>query len=171
MSEHVAHRARTHEDIAEVVALAHEIWTEHFPAIIGQEQVDYMLDRFQSNDSIGRQIQADGYEYYLVGDAGDRAGYFAIHEDADSVQLSKLYLRRAARGRGMGARIIRWVEAESRARGASRIWLTVNKDNAGSIAFYRRMGFEVESAMVTDIGDGFAMDDYLMVRGVQPDSP
>ena len=165
------HEARTIGDVAEIAALAHDIWNDHFPDIIGQGQVDYMLDRFQSKAAIREQIRHDHYEYYLVGSPSDRAGYFAIIQDADSLQLSKLYLRRAARGLGMGARIVRWVEAESRARGVSRIWLTVNKDNAGSIAFYRCVGFEVKSAMVTDIGNGFVMDDYLMVRAVQPDSP
>jgi ribosomal protein S18 acetylase RimI-like enzyme len=170
VSEHFVHEARTNDDIAEVAALAHEIWNDHFPDIIGQGQVDYMLDRFQSKAAIRTQIQDDHYEYYLVGEPGDREGYFAIVQDADSLQLSKLYLRRAARGRGMGARIVRWLEAESRARGVSRLWLTVNKDNAGSIAFYRSVGFEVESAMVTDIGRGFVMDDYRMVAIVHPDS-
>ena len=52
------------------------------------------------------------------------------------------------------------------ARAASecrRLILAVNKHNANAIAAYRRWGFEVERALVTDIGAGFVMDDYLMV--------
>lgn len=175
MSDYFLHEAKTVDDIAEVAALAHEIWNDHFPNIIGQGQVDYMLERFQSEAAIRAQIHDDRYEYYLVGDSGDRAGYFAIIQDADSLQLSKLYLRRATRGRGLGAQIVRWLEAESRSRGLSHVWLTVNKDNAGSIAFYRRVGFEIDSAIVTDIGHGFVMDDYRMVaavhRGGQANAP
>ena len=38
----------TEHQIEIVESLAREIWTEHYVAIIGIEQVDYMLDRFQS---------------------------------------------------------------------------------------------------------------------------
>jgi len=46
------------------------------------------------------------------------------------------------------------------------LWLTVNKDNADSIAFYRRVGFRIAGSSVMDIGGGFVMDDYRMVKGV-----
>jgi len=45
-----------------------------------------------------------------------------------------------------------------------KLWLTVNKENAVSIAFYERIGFTTQEAMVTDIGEGFVMDDYRMVK-------
>ena len=76
-----------------VAALAYEIWNHHFPPIIGQAQVDYMLDTIQSAAAITRQIRERGYEYYLVSDGDERSGYFAIVPDKDgSTQLSKLYL-------------------------------------------------------------------------------
>jgi len=46
------------------------------------------------------------------------------------------------------------------------LWLTVNKDNADSIAFYRRVGFGIAGSSVTDIGGGFVMDDYRMSKSV-----
>ena len=60
-----------------VVRLARDIWNEHYVNIIGQEQVDYMLGRFQSAEAISRQL-ADGYDYYLVTFDGSPAGYFAL---------------------------------------------------------------------------------------------
>ena len=157
-------------DIAEVAALAHEIWNEHFPPIIGRAQVDFMLCKFQSEEAIARQIRDEAYEYYVVGEPGARGGYFAIkpYPRERSMQLSKLYLRHGTRGRGLGSRIIRWLESECRDRNLVKLWLTVNKDNATSIAFYQRTGFETESAIVTGIGDGFVMDDFLMSKRVHP---
>ena len=46
--------------------------------------------------------------------------------------------------------------------------LTVNRHNAGSIAFYERMGFAVAGALVQEIGEGFVMDDYRMVKAIAP---
>lgn len=154
------------QDIDALAALASEIWNEHFPAIIGQAQVDYMLGKFQSAPAIARQIREDGYAYYLVVDEDERAGYFAILPDAEraSMQLSKLYVKRAFRGRGVGRAVLSFVEDECAASGLSELWLTVNKDNHDSIAFYERWGFVVDRPLNTDIGNGFVMDDHRMVK-------
>jgi ribosomal protein S18 acetylase RimI-like enzyme len=161
-------RVTSAEDIGAVAALAHEIWNQHFPPIIGQDQVDYMLVNFQSVPAISRQIREDGYEYYLVVDEGEDAGYFALvaDEDSGSTQLSKVYLKRSCRGRGLGRAVLAFIEEESVARGVRELWLTVNKDNVDSIAFYQRLGFVIAEPLVMDIGNGFVMDDYRMVKRV-----
>jgi len=161
-------RVTTPRDIDAVAVLAHEIWNQHFPPIIGQEQVDYMLDKFQSAPAITRQIREGGYEYYLVVDEGQSAGYFVLapDENGGSIQLSKLYLKHSCRGRGLGQAVPALIEEECVARGVRELWLTVNKDNAGPIAFYQRVGFAIAGSVVTDIGSGFAMDDYQMVKSV-----
>ncbi|HJJ96454.1 MAG TPA: hypothetical protein O0X38_02255 [Methanocorpusculum sp.] len=46
--------------------LATEIWTEHFPPIIGAAQTVYMIKTFQSAEAVRRQITEDGYQYYLL---------------------------------------------------------------------------------------------------------
>ena len=52
------------ELILNVATMAEEIWHEYFPALISEEQIDYMLEKFLSFDSIFEQIQ-NGYEYFL----------------------------------------------------------------------------------------------------------
>ena len=152
-------------DIDSVVVLAHEIWNKHFVPIVGQEQVDYMLRKFQSARAIARQI-AGGYEYYIVMDNGHRVGYFAVvpGTSGSSAQLSKIYVRQEQRGRGLGKAIVAFVEQRCVEMGIRELWLTVNRHNADAIAFYRRMGFSKSEVLVQDIGNGFVMDDYKMVR-------
>ncbi len=154
------------EAIVAVAELAFEIWNEHFPPIIGQAQVDYMLDKFQSAPAIAKQIREEGYAYYLVFEEGEHVGYFALVPDVQqgSMQLSKLYLRRERRGRGLGRALLSFVEDECTALRLSELWLTVNKDNLDSIAFYERLGFVLDRPLQTDIGDGFVMDDHRMVK-------
>jgi GNAT superfamily N-acetyltransferase len=166
-------RVATGEDIEAVAGLAREIWDQHFTPIIGQAQVDYMLDKFQSVSAIAGQIREDGYEYYLVADEGEWAGYFALvgGEDGGSMQLSKLYLKRSCRGCGIGRAVLAFIEEECVARAVRALWLTVNKNNAGSIAFYQWCEFVIAEPMVTDIGGGFVMDDYRMVKRVEAPRP
>ncbi len=52
-----------HMDIIE--SLAREIWTEHYIPIIGEQQVGYMLARYQSKQAVKEQI-ASGVLYFLI---------------------------------------------------------------------------------------------------------
>jgi hypothetical protein len=40
----------------------------------------------------------------------------------------------------------------------------VNKRNTRAIAAYQRNGFVTADSVVTDIGGGFVMDDYIMAK-------
>jgi len=56
------------------------------------------------------------------------------------------------------------VEAQARRHGLSVLVLQVNKQNLDSIAIYLKAGFTVREETVFDIGNGFVMDDYVMVK-------
>jgi ribosomal protein S18 acetylase RimI-like enzyme len=153
------------EDLLRVQELAQEIWREHYTPIIGREQVEYMLSRFQSAEAVAEQLD-DGYVYYLMLNRGEPAGYLAYVRDPDgeSLKLSKLYVRRPERGKGLGRAGLELVQDHCLRLGLDRIRLTVNKNNSDSIAWYRRMGFEYAGVQVADIGRGFVMDDYVLSK-------
>jgi len=156
---------KTQAEIQQVASLAHEIWNSHYVPIVGQEQVDYMLEMFQSASAISSQIE-NGYNYYLVLKNGEHAGYFALVPNArdQSLLLSKIYIRPAYQGQGLGKEVVSFAEQHCRDHGLRTVWLTVNKHNANSIAFYISMGFTKEASIVNNIGKGFVMDDYKMVK-------
>ena len=70
----------TDEQIRETADLASQIWRQHFIPIIGKDQVEYMLTKFQSYSAIKAQIEQDGYEYFQCLANGVLAGYAGIHE-------------------------------------------------------------------------------------------
>ncbi len=158
-------RIQTQEQVSNVVHLAREIWTEHYTPIIGQKQVDYMLDKFQSEEAIAAQL-ADGYEYYTVLHEGESVGYIAIIPDdiARTVMISKIYVRPSGRGHGFGRAMLAFAEDLCQERQMTSLWLTVNKNNTQAIAWYMRMGFKNVGSVVQDIGSGFVMDDYRMEK-------
>jgi ribosomal protein S18 acetylase RimI-like enzyme len=148
------------EQIATLATLAREIWTQHYVPIIGAAQVAYMLVKFQSVEAITRQIAQEGYEYYLA----PVAGYLALVPDVQNgrMQLSKIYVKAERRGAGLGRALVEFAENRGAELGCTELWLTVNRHNADSIAFYERAGFRKTNELVTDIGGGFAMDDWRM---------
>ena len=157
-------RVKDPEQIAAVARLARKIWTEHYVPIIGPAQVEYMLEKFQSEAAIARQISGEGYEYYLL----PGAGYLALVPDRGnkSVLLSKIYVKSTQRGTGLGRTFVEFAAARCAELGCRELWLTVNRNNTGSIAFYERMGFRKTDELVTDIGNGFVMDDWRMARAL-----
>ena len=153
------------EQIGKVAELAHNIWNQHFPAIIGQDQVDYMVERFQSDTAIREQILA-GYRYYLLRVVDFDAGYLALVErpERQYLQISKLYLLQEWRGKGLAREVVQCVIEMAATLKLPRLYLTVNKYNHASISAYLKLGFEKKAEIVTDIGNGFVMDDYEMEK-------
>ena len=147
-------------DIQAVAALAREIWREHYSPIIGIGQVDYMLDRFQSFAAISEQIADQGYWYFLIRHDHRTVGYLALQRREAALFLSKLYVKKSVRGRGLGRRAVDFTRQFARDQGLAVIRLTVNKHNAAAIAAYERTGFIRSGEVVTDIGGGYVMDDY-----------
>lgn len=155
-------KAETTEHLQEIADLADVIWHEHFTPIIGSEQVEYMLDRFQSCPALQKQV-LEGYEYYRLLDQEKLCGYVSIRPDKDGrLFLSKLYLAKEYRGRHLATFLFDFLKELCRKQGYSAIWLTCNKHNDGSLNVYRHLGFQTIDAQKNDIGNGFFMDDYIM---------
>ena len=52
--------AKSDSEIHEIANLAEEIWHQHFTPIIGEAQVNYMVEKFQSYPALREQIGQDG---------------------------------------------------------------------------------------------------------------
>lgn len=151
----------TREDAPALAALAAEIWTEHYTPLVGPLQVRYMLERFQSEEAIAADIAATT-RYVIAREEGVPVGYLALRPEEGYLFLSKIYVRRDCRGKGIGGRFFGEALAYARELALPAIRLTVNKGNTDSIAIYRHRGFEVIDAVVADIGKGYVMDDFIM---------
>ncbi|MGO8672652.1 MAG: N-acetyltransferase family protein [Capsulimonadaceae bacterium] len=155
----------TEEDLPALSALARTIWHQHYPGIISTEQIDYMLARGYSVDVMRREIEEDGIAYAVLRVDGEMLGYAAFGPEPGGVtKLHKIYLHAAARGTGLGRRLLEHAVCSAAWAGSSAIVLNVNKYNRDAIAFYARNGFVTREAVVVDIGGGFVMDDFVMER-------
>ncbi len=127
-----------------------------------------MLARMYAPDTLRAEIHSQGIRYDLLLVDGKPAGFASYGPTSEPgvMKLHKLYLLPELHGRGLGSRMLEHCECEIRAAGACRLILSVNKRNDQAIAAYRRNGFIVAESVVTDIGGGFVMDDYVMAKSV-----
>ena len=154
-------QAVTDVALDKIAALANEIWHEHFVPIIGLEQVNYMVGKFQCYPALKDQVK-DGYEYYRIFCDDAFAGYAGIHPEEDALFLSKLYLHKDFRGQHLATQAVEFLKNYCREKGLKKIWLTCNKHNSHTLDVYHHLGFHDVRSEVTDIGNGFVMDDYIL---------
>lgn len=154
----------SHGETQALAELASEIWHEFFPCILSPEQIDYMVEKFQSRPAMEKQM-AEGYEYYFINsEDGAHLGYLGICEEGERLFLSKLYLKKECRGKGLASLAFDFIDGLCGERGLKELYLTVNRHNEGAIAVYKAKGMKVIREQVCDIGRGFVMDDYVFSK-------
>jgi len=146
-----------------IEALAKEIWTQHYVSIITIDQINFMLENFQSAEAIKKDIES-GAVYDIAFLNGNPCGYSAIVPDETGLFLSKLYVKQSCRGQGVAKAMMNRIDERAKNTKAPRIWLKCNKYNKDSLAAYERLGFTISYPCVTDIGGGFIMDDYALEK-------
>jgi diamine N-acetyltransferase len=154
-------KAARAKDIPKITELATRIWNDYYPAIIGQEQVDYMLAKIYNSDSLLQQME-DGQKYYLINNGDAIAGFIAVSLNSDTFGFihkfyveSKLY-RQGLGTQTFGALLMEYPEITH--------WrLQVNRKNIQAINFYFKMGFIIEEAADFDIDNGYFMNDFVML--------
>jgi GNAT superfamily N-acetyltransferase len=148
-------------DLGIISNMAREIWDVHYVSMIGQEQVDYMLGKFYNHQSLLEQMHK-GHGFYLVEQDGKQIGFLSVSSANNSDYfLHKLYIYSDQSNAGSGTetldRLIELVNPKS-------LTLTVNRQNFKSINFYFKNGFKITSVENFDIGNGYEMNDFVMLR-------
>ena len=144
--------------------LAHAIWTEHYLPLIGAEMIAYMLENFQSPEQIRRDIQDNGFRYWLAEDTvTDQAiAYCAAFPQSNLLFLSKIYVLNDYRHCGIARGFLDLLKTWCAEFDLFRVQLMVARSNTDSIAAYQKMGFKLIGTRRTGIGGGFDMNDYVM---------
>jgi len=155
-------------DVETVAALAREIWHAHYPGIIGVAQIEYMLAQRYDPQRIRGELARQDLWWYKLLVRGDMAGYASWQREPDGVtmKIDKLYVHPRQQRRGCGGLLIARAAVDARRQGCRELVLAVNRGNGQAIAAYRKHGFGVRGTAVRDIGGGFVMDDYIMVKAI-----
>ena len=140
--------------------IATDVVREHFDPLIGKEQNDYMIKKFQSVESITDQFK-HGYEYYWVKNQDIIYGFMAFYPKDNQLYLSKFYLIKEYRGNGYSHQMFDFIVENCKQKGLKSIFLNVNRGNDIAINAYKHLGFKIIREEKNPIGSGFFMDDYV----------
>lgn len=140
---------------------ASEVFIDYYSSLIGETQATYMAKLFLSENAIEKLIN-DGAIFKLVIENDELVGFTEYKLEKERVFLSKLYVRKDKRHKGIGKLMLDDCKSYALSNNVHKIYLTVNKGNTPSINIYNHLGFKQIDAVINDIGNNYVMDDYIM---------
>lgn len=112
------------------------------PALVALEQCTFATDRL-SPRQLRRHLTSLSALVLVAADRGGLLGSALLffRRGSDIARLYSIAVADAARGRGVGAALLRAIERGARARGCTHLRLEVRCDNPVAIALYEKHGY------------------------------
>ena len=137
------------EDAPRLAVLAAQVWL-HTYAKEGVSSViaDYVLAELTPRAFAAKfgnaaiTILVAERDAHFLGLAVVQSGTVCASAPAATVELATLYVQAHCKGQGIGSRLLKDAQALAVAQAGSRLWLTVNAQNAAAIDFYTRHNFQ-----------------------------
>ncbi len=142
-------------DTPALAALARDSFVGKFGDLYRAEDLAAFLEEAYAESSIAAELANPQRLYRLAERDGQLMGYCKlglacgwpeVARGRHVIELKQLYAAPGATGLGIGTKLMDWVLAEARARGADEIQLSVFSGNLDGHRFYARHGF-------TKVGD------------------
>jgi ribosomal protein S18 acetylase RimI-like enzyme len=150
------------DDIDVIYRLAKKIWNVHYPSIISQQQIDYMLEMMYSPAALNLQMHANCH-FTIVSCDGVPAGYISYEEEnKGEFFIHKFYVDTTLHKKGIGTALFGTVF--DILPGKKLVKLYVNRENYKPINFYFKLGFKIEGIINKEIGNNYFMNDFLMIK-------
>ncbi len=146
-----------------IKGLAYQIWPDTYGTTHSQEELDYMLTKFYSIESLENQL-ANSHIFILASENNRNLGFISFEINAEKTtktKIHKLYVLPQNQGKGIGMKLVDYVKNESVINENTALFLNVNKQNNAQ-EFYVKYGFKITKDIIIDIGNGYIMDDYVM---------
>ncbi|MEO8820029.1 MAG: GNAT family N-acetyltransferase [Ginsengibacter sp.] len=156
-------RAAKIGDLETIQNLAYKIWPAAYLDILGQQQLDYMLDKIYSLNSLENQFVVLKHRFIILKEDTVPIGFasYSPHEDSPVYHLNKIYVLPGQQGKNLGKQLLTYIISQIKKSGATSLQLNVNRHNK-ALHFYEKQGFTIIRNEDIDIGSGYFMNDYVM---------
>jgi diamine N-acetyltransferase len=162
-------------DAEMLAALAARLFRDTYGARTGAEDLEAYIDANFTPEAVGAALQHPSVRFLLLEIDGQTCGYVHLRsgeappevDDLFAVEIARFYVDRLHHGSGAAQAMMADACVEAAGMGAARLWLSVWRENARAIAFYRKLGFEVVGAQPFLMGEE-VQQDYIMCRWTDP---
>ena len=126
-----------------------------------------MYNMMYTESSLLRQMNGRGDVFLIAFEDETPLGYAAYQiSEACVAKLHKLYVLPDIQVKGIGKKLLQTVENNAQAAGQEKLLLNVNRYNK-AVGFYSHMGYSIHAEEDIDIGNGYFMNDYEMIKSLK----
>lgn len=154
------------DHVTKVVELADNIWRECYKNILSNEHIEYMIDKYQSDNIVTKKMINEGYEYYLLNNGKYVIGFISFLKDEDTLRLSNIYVLEEYRNKGYCSLAIKKILKNCKDTTIKTVTIILNKLNEEALKLYSDMGFKVKGYSSQDIGNGYVLDNCILEKNV-----
>ena len=123
-----------------------------------------MLSKGYNVDTITQELESGKVCWIRLLNDDDLIGIASYGPigNGEEMQLHKLYIHPRFQRTGYGTAFLQHLQEKATENGYKQLVIAVNKNNDKAISAYLKNGFVIREPRITDIGNGFYMDDYLV---------
>jgi ribosomal protein S18 acetylase RimI-like enzyme len=165
MTSEITFEKLKESEISKIQSLAHKTWWETYKGILKDGEIEFMLRNWYSDDYLLNDLLVNKRKYYLVKIGSQEVGFFSFGLESSSqsmMRLGRIYILKETQGRGVGRKIIDFVENRIKDCNCDQIILNVHAEN-DAVEFYKKVGFKVLKN-VTILIPPYIFHDYVMGR-------
>lgn len=138
------------EDALLLNEVALKAYSDHYLHLWHDEGEWYIKKSF-SVENLSAELNDPNAVFYLAYYNNSPVGFLKLNIDAplkgeeekNCIELERIYLLKNAAGIGIGRKLINLTFGIAKDYNKAIVWLKAMDSSEGSIAFYRRMGFEI----------------------------
>jgi len=153
-----------HFDLIE--GLARRIVPDFYAPFFERATAEYLVESGHTAAALAAQA-GKGDRHFLIEGDGRPVGYFSLAVEEERILLSHFYVLREFRGRGLGQLAMDFIHREVTTMGGRRIELFVLRENSAAVGLYRKNGFVVAEEVLTRLGNGAVLEDFLMRKDLE----
>lgn len=156
----------TANDYRTIRDIAYQTWPIAYGEILSKPQLDYMLEAFYNEDVLKDSVLNKGHHFVLAKEGEDALGFASFehkYNQKHQTKIHKIYILPQTQGKGIGKRLIDFVENVAGENHSTSLSLNVNRFNK-ALSFYQKMGFEITTEVNIELDHGYLMEDYVMEK-------
>lgn len=136
------------------------IWQATYQEILSQNQIDFMLEKSYTLDSLIQQKKV-GCRFLGAYYNNEFVGFASVFSPNSSIlRIEKLYLMPKIQGLGLGKLFMNHIKNLGVEEGFQTLELNVNRNNK-ALNFYQKQGFTIISEVDIPLAN-YVLNDYIM---------
>jgi len=158
----------TANDYKIIQEIAFQTWPIAYGEILSKAQLDYMLKAFYNEEALMDSVANKGH-YFVLAKEGEETLGFASYEynynQKPQTKIHKIYILPETQGKGIGKKLIDFIEKDAKENDSAILSLNVNRFNK-ALHFYQKIGFQITAEIDIELEHGYLMEDYVMEKPI-----